>query len=328
MAMCEVSVIIPVYNVEEYLERCINSVLEQTYTDYEVILINDGSTDNSGLICDRYARQYDSVKVINQENKGLALARKAGIDKAKGNYVIFVDSDDWIHEDMLNRMYQKMKETQSQIVCCKDKIVYENGKQIINAKMSVPQIICKDSHDSAYQMYVTGNLSASACAKMISTSLLLNVSFRNDLAIGEEHDMVSQLISLAQRVCIIPDEYYYYFQRPGSISRSGYNKKYFNSFKNYQSIRNKAREDYPEISSHINSYFANFEMAIITAMCRNRNFDKDAISELRHDLRTNIKDILSSSNTKTYMKICALMIVMCPNVFILIFRIIHVITGR
>lgn len=326
--MCEVSVIIPVYNVEEYLERCINSALEQTYTDYEVILINDGSTDNSGLICDRYARQYDSVKVINQENKGLALARKAGIDKAKGRYVIFVDSDDWIHKDMLKRMYQKMKETQSQIVCCKYKIVSENVKKIVDTKKSVPQIICNDSHDSAYHMYVTRELSASAWAKMIDARIMSNVSFRGDLAIGEEHDMVAQLISLAHRVCIIPNEYYYYFQRTGSISRSGYNIKYFNSFKNYQSIRNKATGDYPEISSYINSYFANYEMAIITAMCRNKIFDKDAISELRHDLRTNIKDILSSSNTKTYMKICALMIVMCPNIFILIFRIIHVITGR
>ena len=108
-----ISIIVPVYNVEEYLQRCIDSILNQRFKDFELILINDGSTDNSLKICKEYSLSDSRVKVINKENGGLSSARNAGINIAKGKYIGFVDSDDWINEEMYQTLYNLLQEYQN-----------------------------------------------------------------------------------------------------------------------------------------------------------------------------------------------------------------------
>lgn len=326
--MCEISVVVPVYNVEKYLERCLDSILEQTFIDYEIVLVEDGTEDKSGLICDRYAEKYPCIRVIHKKNEGLALARKVGVENAAGKYILFVDSDDWIHKDMLKDMYRIMKENQSEMVCCQYTRVNEKGKQTLEVQMNVQQIVCQNSLESAYQMFVTKYLSSAAWGKLIHASLLKEVDIKDNLAVGEEHDMVTQLLSIAKRVSIIAGGYYYYYWRTDSISHAGYNEKYYNSFKNYLSIRDKAIIDYVELKSSINAYFAEYEMSVVTAMCRNRTYDWNVIRELQEDLRGNIGDIFNNSNTYLYLKVCALMIIICPQFFVIAFRIIHAITGR
>ena len=100
-----ISVIVPVYNTEKYLHRCVDSILAQTFTDFELLLIDDGSTDSSGAICDEYAQKDSRVRVFHKENGGVSSARNLGLDKAKGKWVTFVDSDDWIKESFLNKLY-------------------------------------------------------------------------------------------------------------------------------------------------------------------------------------------------------------------------------
>ncbi|WP_227166600.1 glycosyltransferase, partial [Enterococcus faecium] len=107
--MCEISIIVPVYKVEKYLRKCVDSILAQTFTDFEVILVDDGSPDNSGKICDEYAEKDNRVRVIHKENGGLSSARNAGIDVARGKYLGFVDSDDYIDEDMYEILYENLK---------------------------------------------------------------------------------------------------------------------------------------------------------------------------------------------------------------------------
>lgn len=326
--MCEISVIVPVYNVEKYLERCLESILEQTFVDYEIVLVEDGTEDNSGLICDRYAEKYSCIRVIHQKNKGLALARKVGVENAVGKYILFVDSDDWIHKDMLKETYRIMEENESEIVCCQYTRVNEKGKQTIDTQMKEQQITCQSSLESAYQMFVTRYLNSAAWGKLIYAPLLKKIDFKDNLAVGEEHDMVTQLLAIARRVSIIAGKYYYYYWRTDSISHAGYNEKYYNSFKNYLRIRDKAIIDYAELKSSINAYFAEYEMSVVTAMCRNRTYDWNVIRELQEDLRGNIGDIFNNSNTYLYLKVCALMIIICPQFFVIAFRIIHAITGR
>ena len=98
--MVKVSIIVPVYNVQNYLEQCISSICNQTYKNLEIILVNDGSTDNSGIICEKFAKSDSRIKLIAQENQGLTRARKAGVGQANGEYIGFIDSDDWIDPDM------------------------------------------------------------------------------------------------------------------------------------------------------------------------------------------------------------------------------------
>ena len=116
--MPKISVIVPVYNVEKYLRKCIESILNQTFREFELILVDDGSTDSSGKICDEYALKDSRIKVIHKENGGASSARNAGLDVAKGEYIGFVDSDDWIEMDMYGELYRLIKENNTDISVC------------------------------------------------------------------------------------------------------------------------------------------------------------------------------------------------------------------
>ena len=112
----QISVIVPVYNVEKYLSRCIDSILSQTFTDFELLLIDDGSADSSGKICDEFAMKDERIRVFHKENGGVASARQLGVDEAKGLYSIHADGDDWVEPNMLERMYLKITETGADMV--------------------------------------------------------------------------------------------------------------------------------------------------------------------------------------------------------------------
>ncbi len=118
MKVSIISVIIPVYNAEPYICRCLDSLVAQTFRDFEVILVNDGSTDDSGEICDEYATRDNRFRVIHQKNGGVSVARQTGIDNAQGEYVIHVDPDDWVEPEMLSALYQKAQETEADMVVC------------------------------------------------------------------------------------------------------------------------------------------------------------------------------------------------------------------
>ena len=113
-----ISVIVPVYNVEKYLVQCINSILNQTIKNLEIILVDDGSLDNSGKICDEFSKKDDRIVAIHKENNGLSSARNAGLEIANGNYIGFVDSDDWLDEHMYEILLKLIKENNSDISCC------------------------------------------------------------------------------------------------------------------------------------------------------------------------------------------------------------------
>ncbi|MFR2551722.1 MAG: glycosyltransferase [Clostridioides difficile] len=126
--MPKISIIVPVYNVEKYLEKCVRSILAQTFTDFELILVDDGSLDSSGAMCDQFAEQDQRVKVIHKENGGLSDARNAGIELATGEYLGFVDSDDYIADDMYELLYTNIVKEDADLSICGIYDVYE-GKE-------------------------------------------------------------------------------------------------------------------------------------------------------------------------------------------------------
>ena len=125
--MPKISVIVPVYNVEKYLHECVDSILTQTFTDFELILVDDGSPDNCPVICDEYASKDKRIKVIHKENGGGAQSRNVGLDCSRGAYIGFVDSDDHILPDMYEKMFCRIEEEQADIACCGLHHIYEDG---------------------------------------------------------------------------------------------------------------------------------------------------------------------------------------------------------
>ena len=129
VTMSKISVIVPVYNVEKYLRRCIDSILAQTFSDFELILVDDGSLDNCGKICDEYAKQDDRIRVIHKENGGVSKARNVALDIASGDYICFCDSDDYLQNDCLEVLYNSLISTDSDCVVCNSTMIYDSGEK-------------------------------------------------------------------------------------------------------------------------------------------------------------------------------------------------------
>lgn len=217
-----ISVIVPIYNVEKYLDRCIESIVNQTYKDLELILVDDGSPDNCPKICDNWAEKDNRIKVIHKENGGLSDARNVGMQFATGEAVSFIDSDDWIELNMFEKMLSQMEQDNSDIVSCGVKWVEENGKLLRND--TVDQNETLDTHYAMSELINDGKLKQHVWNKVYKAELIKDISFEK----GKYHEDVFwsyQIIGKAERVSVVTDSYYNYVQRTNSIMGEGFSEK-------------------------------------------------------------------------------------------------------
>ncbi|MBW8348410.1 glycosyltransferase [Bacillus sp. IITD106] len=247
----EVSVIVPVYNVENYLVRCIESILSQTLKNIEIILINDGSTDNSGNICNEYASLDKRIKVIHKENGGLSSARNAGIKIASGCYLGFVDSDDYIDPHMYKNLYELCKKTDSDIGVCRfgRKI---NGKMVTEVKEK--KVIELNNVEAMRQLFRGELYRFSVCNKLFKKSCFKNIMFPE----GRIHEDLStsyKLFSNAKKVIYTSNIGYIYVKRDGSILASKFNEKRLDAFLGWEEIIPFMTQHYPELSTEFISSF-------------------------------------------------------------------------
>lgn len=207
-----VSIIVPVYNVEIYLERCVKSIAEQSYPNFEVILIDDGSTDSSGMICDVWSKKSSSVRVIHKENGGLSSARNAGLDTANGEYILFVDSDDWIHRDMLLVMTEKIGE--ADIVCCGMIRATDNE---MNAIEWFDREMLLEKEDALDLLVENRILTSHIMNKLYSKQAFSSLRFPEG-KIFEDIRISHKIFLNINKIYILPQAYYYYYVREDSIS--------------------------------------------------------------------------------------------------------------
>ena len=211
------SIIVPVYNVEKYIERCIKSILNQSFTNFELILVDDGSPDKCGEICDEYEKKDSRIKVIHKKNGGLSDARNAGIERAKGEYIAFVDSDDFINKYMYEILYKNAKKWDADISICNFKMVCENDR--IDEDISV---ICEDAkvygrNEALNKLYSNENLQfIVAWNKIYKKELFLNIRYDYGKC-HEDEFIIHKLIYNANKIAYCSSEMYYYLQRNNSI---------------------------------------------------------------------------------------------------------------
>ena len=168
--MPKLSVIVPVYRAEKYLEKCVRSIRDQTMPDLEIILVEDGSPDQSPALCDRLAGEDSRIRVIHQENAGVSAARNRGIREARGDYVGFVDSDDWILENMYEVLLNAARESGAEVVSCDGMYVWEDGRQQPDTVTQLPQS-CILTHEQMDAKLLT-EYACSACYRIYSRKLL------------------------------------------------------------------------------------------------------------------------------------------------------------
>lgn len=323
-----ISIIIPVYNTLKYLPRCIDSVIRQSYTQWELILVDDESSDGSGKICDDYAAKYDNIKAVHKKNGGPAAARQTGLGEASGEWIMFADSDDWLDKDILNVLVSHQKETKALMVCCNFVNVDDNGKKTHIKTLKSEYVDCFNDYECMFHIHATRYLTGSPCTKLIKKELFDGIDFCSNVTIGEDYAMIVQLAQRAKRVRILSEELYYRYVRRGSISHMGYSKRHEGAFDNYMKIRLSLIESYPGLRKEITGFHTEYEMAVITAMCRNKNYDKDVIKKLKSDLKKNMKLTWSNGQIPFYMKCCAFMIAYMTGIFTFLFRILYLMTGR
>ena len=214
--MAEVSIIVPVYQVENYIRQCIDSILVQTFTDFELILVDDGSKDKSGQICDEYAVLDQRVKVIHKENGGLSDARNCGMDQAVGNYFMFVDSDDYIAPTMLEYLYKALMNKEADIAVCNFLHFFEEDRKrdfstnIQSEVLSGAEIFYSRKNERVYGIWTV------AWNKLYKRETLGNVRFR----FGKYHEdefWTNDIYQMDIKVVTIPECLYYYRQRDNSI---------------------------------------------------------------------------------------------------------------
>lgn len=326
--MSEISVIIPVYNTKPYLARCIDSVLKQTYEDWELLLVDDGSNDGSDKICDDYAGVDSRIRAFHNKNQGPAASRNFGVRHAVGNFIMFVDSDDWLDEEMLRVMYENMQDTEAGMVCCIFKEIDDGGKVSHPQLFQEDYIDCKTAEECMYQMHYTRNLTSSPCTKLFRKELFDGIDFCSNVTIGEDYAMIVQLAEKAGHVRILSQELYFRYVRKGSISHGGYTKRHRQAFDHYMRIRQDLIRKYPAIAADVIAFHTEYEMAVITAMCRNDCYDKEVIGKLKKDLRANMSNTLRHPEVPLYMKGCAVLIAYAHPVFVFLFRILYHLTGR
>jgi len=218
----KISVIVPVYKVEPYLDKCVSSIVNQTYTNLEIILVDDGSPDSCPTMCDAWAEKDSRIRVIHKPNGGLSDARNAGIVVATGELMAFVDSDDWIASDMYEHLYQRLTEDDSDIAACGVQMVWENKTP---SRTLTREGSCVLNQEEAMQAIIEESwLKQPVWYKLYKTALVRDILFPK----GKYHEDVFwsyQAVGRAQRVSVSDHIGYYYLQRGGSIMGEGYSLK-------------------------------------------------------------------------------------------------------
>jgi len=225
--MSKISVIVPVYNVEKFIKRCLDSIINQTMRDLEIILVNDGSTDNSGKICDEYAQLDNRITVIHKENGGLSSARNTGLDVATGEWISFVDSDDYIEKNMYEVLYKTAIEEDVDICICFFKYLTVDNKMLFNPTQEQLYINgrynTKEFLNLIYKDEYLNGICVSAVNKIYKKNIFDNIRFNTK--IYEDDELLNHVYMKDMNIFILNNGFYIYAQNLSSLSNAKFSEK-------------------------------------------------------------------------------------------------------
>lgn len=260
----KVSIVVPVYNIENYLENCLKSIVAQTYSNTEVILVNDGSTDNSLMICNDFVKKYD-FKLVNKANGGLSSARNAGIDVATGKYITFIDGDDWIDKDYIEILINGI-------------LAYQTDISVVRMKKEVNPYIYESNHvkdikwrkydslSALKQLFIDNSIGYSACNKLYSISLFNNVRYPEGMLM-EDKATTYKILDRAERGVLVSNiAKYHYYMRPDGIMKRKFNPKRFDSFVVHNQIIEYMQEKHPQLLPLIKKRYVDVSIRMMMSM--------------------------------------------------------------
>lgn len=291
-----ISIIIPIYKVEHYLAACMESVLGQSYTNLEIILVDDGSPDNCPALCDEYVQKDKRVKVIHKENGGLSDARNAGLEIATGEYIAFVDSDDVIHKDYVRLLYEAIKGANADISAC-DLLEFQDGTETPNFTYETEEIKCNQylPEEALGELIRGTGFRAVAWNKLYKRSVLTGETFE----VGRYHEdefFTYRIIDKAKKLSFVTAKLYYYRQRSGSIM-STVSIKHLDSLDAYIGRLKMLAEKYPELYIRDKVSFCiacvNFYCSAKNSVAEDRKIILQKVKEYRTRVSFEKKDMKS-----------------------------------
>lgn len=259
-----ISVIVPVYLVEMYLRECVESILRQTYSDIEVILVDDGSPDSCPQICDEYSRKDSRVKVIHKENGGLSSARNAGLFEATGDYFGFVDGDDWIASDMYEYLLTQMQKHEASISTCGRYHVY---KRAISPRLKSVSSSILNYEQAISEYFAGGRVTLSVCDKLFKKEVFAGVSFPIG-KISEDVFIAPTLLSRANVIAMSTDPKYYVRQRFGSITRSVFSVAKMDGIDAGSFLLNEVKTKFPNLIEPATANVIKLYLSVLLSIIR------------------------------------------------------------
>jgi glycosyltransferase involved in cell wall biosynthesis len=314
-----ISIIVPVYNVEIYLNQCIDSLLHQTHKDFELILVDDGSTDRSGSICDSYKEIDKRIIVIHKKNGGLSSARNAGIEISKGTYIAFVDSDDWIHPDMYYHLLNSLLESKADIALGRLNKVSQNKSFFYsNYSNDKSNILSKEILITKLLKY---EIDSSSCSKLFNSKLFKNDRFPVGIT-NEDFALLYKLFLNSNFGVTNNFAIYNYRDREGSITNSTSNKfiidEYLNALDMVKFINNQS----PTLTPIAKSYLFKKLHNVLTSFLTKKLINKSNYSfiHFKKDLNYFIPEIIINSYTKINTKLKLILIFISPFLYQLLYK--------
>ncbi|WP_053984383.1 glycosyltransferase family 2 protein [Niameybacter massiliensis] len=277
------SIIVPVYNVEKYLPKCIESILNQTFNDFEVILVDDGSTDKSGELCDDYQELDSRLQVIHQKNVGLGGARNVGISLSRGRYIGFVDSDDTIHPQMYTILLNEVEQSQSEIGICRYQC-YAEGRPPKMLNISTYETREMQTEEALRQLLKGQLYRHSVCNKVFKRELVKTVLFPVG-KIYEDNFFTYRAIAQAHKVKYVHLTLYYYLQREGSIVHRSFSEKNLEILNAGEDIIQFINKQYPNLQMDAECAYALRFFDIMNTLLVEENTDQVILQNLKQRIR-------------------------------------------
>ncbi len=310
--MPKISFIVPVYNVKKYLPRCLDSIVAQTYSDWQCIAVDDGSKDGSGSILDEYAKKDERFIPIHKENGGVSSARNVALDIAKGDYICFVDADDWLEKEMAEYCLNKLDETNADFI----QFGYINRfDERVGNKNNCINKTTNGSYETVKE-YFLGNIMQAIWGRLYKRELTEGVRFDESLAVGEDSEFIFCCCKKTEKAVLVDEAFYNYYQRSDSVMHSNFNEKVFQAVALLDRQKEKIEKEYKPFIAYREVTLC---YDLITRILREGCFTERK-KELRKRILSNFAYILFYSHFSLKHKVGAVLLAIWPELFYKLYK--------
>lgn len=319
--MERISVIVPVYQVADYLEKCVNSIRQQTYENLEILLVEDGSSDGSAQLCDTLAAEDARIVVIHKENAGVSAARNMGIARATGEYICFCDADDYVEKDMYEYLLRLLHSHDADVAVCSG--WYEYGQDSSRAFETAEGELVLSGEEALLELHRRRYLRAYIWNKMFRRECLDSIVFSEKLAFAEDYDMFCRVLQRVQRLVYGSEMKYHYIQRRSGACNDSFDVRCQGAWEMFRQHRDRFAALYPRQRKLFDSYYMYDLMGLIAAVCRGGQTGSRECRAMQAEVRSGLKEYLADGEVPLYLKASAVTISLNIHLFGVFYRLLH-----